>query len=128
MIKILYIIFLSLIVANCSIKKVVKHHGVPFLEKKQTSLVVNESNKNDIRKILGNPSTISKFDNNIWMEVGLSRKPFDDFKPDHRKGIYAHLLKILDHIKLFHDAIPFKLVHIYEWLLLDLFSIIKKHF
>ena len=69
MIKILYIIFLSLIVANCSIKKVVKHHGVPFLEKKQTSLVVNESNKNDIRKILGNPSTISKFDNNIWIYI-----------------------------------------------------------
>ena len=69
MIKILYIIFLSLIVANCSIKKVVKHHGVPFLEKKQTSLVVNETNKNDIRKILGNPSTISKFDNNIWIYI-----------------------------------------------------------
>jgi outer membrane protein assembly factor BamE (lipoprotein component of BamABCDE complex) len=69
MIKILYIIFLSLIVANCSIKKVVKHHGVPFLEKKQTSLVVNKSNKNDIRKILGNPSTKSKFDNDIWIYI-----------------------------------------------------------
>ena len=69
MIKILYIIFLSLIVANCSIKKVVKHHGVPFLEKKQKSLIVNETNKNDIRKILGNPSTISKFDNNIWIYI-----------------------------------------------------------
>ena len=52
MYKILYIIFLSLIVANCSLKKVTKHHGVPFLEKKQSSLVVNETNKNDIRKIL----------------------------------------------------------------------------
>ena len=69
MIKILYIIFLSLIVTNCSIKKVVKHHGVPFLEKKQTSLIVNETNKNDIKKILGNPSTISKFDNNIWIYI-----------------------------------------------------------
>ena len=69
MIKILYIIFLSLIVTNCSIKKVVKHHGVPFLEKKQTSLIVNKTNKNDIRKILGNPSTISKFDKNIWIYI-----------------------------------------------------------
>ena len=69
MIKILYIIFLSLIVANCSIKKVVKHHGVPFLEKKQKSLILNETNKNDIIKILGNPSTISKFDNNIWIYI-----------------------------------------------------------
>ncbi len=46
-----------------------KHHGVPFLEKKQNSLVVNESNKNDIRKILGNPSTTSKFDNDIWIYI-----------------------------------------------------------
>ena len=69
MIKILYIIFLSLIVTNCSIKKVVNHHGVPFLEKKQTSLIVNKTNKNDIRKILGNPSIISKFDNNIWIYI-----------------------------------------------------------
>ena len=69
MIKILYIIFLSLIVANCSLKKVVKNHGVPFLEKKQTSLIVNVSNKNDIKKILGNPSTTSKFDNDIWIYI-----------------------------------------------------------
>ena len=69
MIKILYIIFFSLIVANCSFKPVVKHHGVPFLEKKQASLVVNKSNKNDIRKILGYPSTKSKFDDDIWIYI-----------------------------------------------------------
>ena len=69
MIKILYIIFLSLIVANCSFKKVVKHHGVPFLEKKQSSLVINKTNKNDIIKILGNPSTKSKFDNDLWIYI-----------------------------------------------------------
>ncbi len=60
MIKILYIISLFFIVTNCSMKKVVKHHGVPFLEKKQQSLIVNKTNKNDIRKILGNPSTTNK--------------------------------------------------------------------
>ena len=69
MIKILYIIFLSLIVANCSFKKVVKHHGVPFVEKKQKSLVINKTNKNDIKKILGSPSTTSKFDNDIWIYI-----------------------------------------------------------
>ena len=69
MIRILYIIFLSLIVANCSFKKVVKHHGVPFLEKKQSSLIVNKTNKNDIIQILGNPSTKSKFDNDLWIYI-----------------------------------------------------------
>ena len=69
MTKILYIVFFSLIVANCSFKKVVKHHGVPFLEKKQSSLVINKTNKNDIMKILGNPSTKSKFDNDLWIYI-----------------------------------------------------------
>ena len=47
----------------------VKHHGVPFLEKKQKALVVNETNKNDIKEILGNPSTKSKFDNDVWIYI-----------------------------------------------------------
>ena len=69
MIKILYIIFLSLIVTNCSFKPVVKHHGVPFLEKKQSSLVINKTNKDDILEIFGHPSTKSKFDNDIWIYI-----------------------------------------------------------
>ena len=47
----------------------VKHHGVPFLEKKQELLKVNKSNKNDIKKILGIPSTKSKFDNDLWIYI-----------------------------------------------------------
>ena len=58
-----------MIVSNCSFKPVVKHHGVPFLEKKQLALTVNLSNKNDIREILGNPSTTSKFDNDVWIYI-----------------------------------------------------------
>jgi len=69
MIKILYIILMSFIVSNCSFKPVVKHHGVPFLEKKQLELTINLSNKNDIREILGNPSTTSKFDNDVWIYI-----------------------------------------------------------
>ena len=68
MLKTLYIIFFSLIVTNCSFKPVVKHHGVPFLEKKQASLIINKSNKNDIKKTLGAPSTTSKFYNKDDME------------------------------------------------------------
>ena len=69
MIKLLYIFFLALIVSNCSVKKVVKHHGVPFLEKKQKQLIINKSTSNDVRKILGSPSTRSKFDNDIWIYI-----------------------------------------------------------
>ena len=69
MYKILYILLISFVVSNCSVKPVVKHHGVPFLEKKQTELIVNKTNKNDIIKILGSPSTTSKFDNDIWIYI-----------------------------------------------------------
>ena len=67
--KILYIIILSLTVTNCSFKKVVKQHGVPFLDKKQKTLIINSSNKNDIINTLGNPSTTSKFDNDVWIYI-----------------------------------------------------------
>jgi outer membrane protein assembly factor BamE (lipoprotein component of BamABCDE complex) len=67
--KLLYIILISLIVSNCSFKPVVKHHGVPFLEKKQKNLIVNSSNKNDIKKLLGHPSTRSQFDNDLWIYI-----------------------------------------------------------
>ena len=67
--KILYIIFIVLAVTNCSFKKVVKHHGVPFLEKKQKQLIINQSTTNDVRKILGTPSTRSKFDNDVWIYI-----------------------------------------------------------
>ena len=59
----------SLIVTNCSFKKVVKHHGVSFLEKKQKNLIINKTNKNEIINLLGNPSTKSKFNNDVWIYI-----------------------------------------------------------
>ena len=66
--KFLIIIFF-LILSSCSLNKVQKHHGVHFLEKKNNQLIVKETNKNDIIKILGIPSTTSKFDNDIWIYI-----------------------------------------------------------
>ena len=66
--KILLII-IAFFIANCSLNKVVKHHGVPFLEKKQEKLSLHKSNKNDIIKLLGPPSTKSTFDNDLWIYV-----------------------------------------------------------
>ena len=89
--KLLYIIILFFIVSNCSFKPVVKHHGVPFLEKKQTELIVFESNTNDIKKILGNPSTKSKFDNDVWIYI-------------ERKQTQSKL-KILGRMKIFKNDV-----------------------
>jgi len=67
--NLLYLIIISFTVTNCSFKKVVKQHGVPFLDKKQKTLIINISNKNDIINTLGNPSTTSKFDNDVWIYI-----------------------------------------------------------
>ena len=95
MTKIIYIIFIFLIVTNCSFKKVVKHHGVPFLEKKQAKLVVNESNKNDIKKILGNPSTTSKFDNDVWIYIERKQTQ-SELKKLGRMKIYKNDVLVLE--------------------------------
>ncbi len=95
MIKILYIIFLSLVVTNCSLKKVVKHHGVPALEKKQSSLVINKSNKNDIMKILGYPSTKSKFDNDVWIYIERKQTQ-SELKNLGKMNIYKNDVLVLE--------------------------------
>ncbi|MDA9177535.1 outer membrane protein assembly factor BamE [Candidatus Pelagibacter sp.] len=65
--KLLILTFLFL--ASCSLNKVVQHHGVHNLEKKQTKLKVNFSNKNDIIKIIGPPSTKNTFDNDVYIYI-----------------------------------------------------------
>lgn len=69
MLKIFLIFISTILLTNCTFKKVDKHHGVPFLEEKQKLLVVNKTNKNEIRKILGSPSTTSRFDNDVWIYI-----------------------------------------------------------
>ena len=64
------ILILSIILlASCTINKVVQHHGVHNLEKKQAKLKVNETNKNDIIRLIGPPSTKSTFDNDIFIYI-----------------------------------------------------------
>ena len=93
--KLLYIIFIFFIVSNCSMKHVVKHHGVPNLEKKQKMLLVNSSNKNDIIKILGQPSSKSKFDNDTW--IYIERKQTQSkIKNLGRMKIYKNDVLVLD--------------------------------
>ena len=45
------------------------HHGVFYLDKKEKKIKVKESNTNDILSILGEPSTKSTFDNDVWIYI-----------------------------------------------------------
>ena len=55
--------------ASCSLNKVVQHHGVHNLENKQAKLKINFTNKNDIIKLIGPPSTKSTFDNDVFIYI-----------------------------------------------------------
>jgi len=63
--NIILLLSIFLTIANCSLQKPIKHHGVHKLELKEKKLVLNVTNKNDIIKILGPPSVESKFDTEI---------------------------------------------------------------
>ena len=65
------ILFLSIVLflSNCTLNKVVHHHGVHNLEKKQVNLRINEANKNDVSQLIGPPSTKSKFDNDLYIYI-----------------------------------------------------------
>tara|TARA_Y100001958_G_scaffold153873_1_gene141984 strand:+ start:740 stop:1201 length:462 start_codon:yes stop_codon:yes gene_type:complete len=67
--KKIIIILIFFLITSCSLDKVVRHHGIHHLEKKQKKMIILESNKNDATKILGFPSTKNTFDNDIWIYI-----------------------------------------------------------
>ena len=89
----LFIFFLTTL--NCSLNKVVKHHGVHFLENKQKKLIISETNKNDTTKILGPPSTKGSFDNDVW--VYIERKTtVSDLRTLGRKKLLTNNVLLLE--------------------------------
>ena len=67
--KILTYISIFFIVTNCNLKPNIEHHGIHMLEKKNQKLKLNETNRNDIFKILGAPSLESTFDNDVMFYI-----------------------------------------------------------
>ena len=62
-----------LLLSNCQRNPVIKTHGVAFLDKKHANLIINQTNKNDVKNSLGHPSTIATFDNAIWIYIERTR-------------------------------------------------------
>ena len=69
--KIFNLIVLFLFISSCTLNKVIKHHGVHFLEKKSEKLMIGKTNKNDIFEILGPPSTKGFFDEELWIYIEI---------------------------------------------------------
>ena len=67
--KIFLLFIFFFITINCSGNKVTNYHGAKLLEKKFDEIHINISNKNDLIKIIGPPSTISHFNPNKWFYI-----------------------------------------------------------
>ena len=67
--KKLIIFLLILFVSNCSTKKLENNHGLVNLDKKKDKIIVGKTNKNDVINLLGPASTVSTFDDDIWIYI-----------------------------------------------------------
>ena len=67
------LIIIFFITTSCSSNKLTKNHGHFSLNNKINSLKINKMNKNDIRNLLGPPSTISEFNENQWTYIETSK-------------------------------------------------------
>ena len=89
--KILLII-LTLFLSNCKLNKVVNHHGIHNLELKSKDLLINETNVNDINKILGPPSSTSYFDNDVFMYLERKTSNSKVLKLGKKKLLVSNVL------------------------------------
>ena len=63
----IFLIILAIFLTSCKLNKVVNHHGIHNLEAKSQELLINQTNINQIKSLLGPPSSTSYFDENIFL-------------------------------------------------------------
>ena len=66
---IVFLLISSLFLSSCQRIEVKKTHGIAYLEKREKLIIVNKSNKNDVIKIFGQPSTKGMTDDNLWIYI-----------------------------------------------------------
>ena len=72
--KATFLIIVSLIfLFACQRNQIIKSHGISYLDKREKLIFINESNKNDVIKFLGRPSTKGMTDDNLWIYIERTR-------------------------------------------------------
>ena len=67
--NIYFLVFILIFIIGCKQNEVIKTHGIAYLEKREKLIVVNDSNKNDIIAILGQPATKGMVNDNLWIYI-----------------------------------------------------------
>jgi outer membrane protein assembly factor BamE (lipoprotein component of BamABCDE complex) len=70
---IFFLIIVTFFITGCQRNEVIKTHGVAYLQKREKLIIINESNKNDVILVLGQPSTKGMIDNNLWIYIERTR-------------------------------------------------------
>jgi len=66
-------VFLTVFLSNCQKNRVIKTHGIFYLQNRAVLLKVQTSNRNDTIKILGKPHTKSLYEQNTWIYIERSK-------------------------------------------------------
>ena len=72
-INFLFIIFLTVFLSNCQKNRIIKTHGIFYLQNRTILLKVESSNRNDVIKILGKPHSKSLHEPNTWIYIERTR-------------------------------------------------------
>jgi len=68
------LLFITFLILSCQRTEITKTHGIAYLEKREKLIFVNESNKNDVIKIFGQPSTKGMTNENLWIYIERTLK------------------------------------------------------
>ena len=65
--------FLTVFLSNCQKNRVIKTHGIFYLENRAILLKAQNSNRNDVIRILGKPHSKSLHEPNTWIYIERTR-------------------------------------------------------
>tara|TARA_B100001250_G_scaffold390688_1_gene390887 strand:+ start:469 stop:933 length:465 start_codon:yes stop_codon:yes gene_type:complete len=92
--KIVFKVFILILISNCSLNKVSNTHGVKLLENKSKKIYIGKSNKNDILTLFGPPSVKSTFDNNLWFYIERKKSSRSIFLLGAKKTVDNNVLAL----------------------------------
>ncbi len=72
-INFIIILFLTIFLTHCQKNRVLKTHGIFYLENRAALLESENTNRNDVIKILGQPHSKSLKDKNTWIYIERTR-------------------------------------------------------
>ena len=68
-----FLLIILIFSTGCQRNEIIETHGISYLEKREKLIIVNESNKNDTVKYLGQPATRGMLNEDLWIYIERTR-------------------------------------------------------